>query len=111
MLPSRPAYTSPLPVRPTTPVPCGPRRVNASPPPLPCVTRLVVPVAFLVTRDVFAQSSPRRTPVDPQLPYTFDPWIEEPTAPVRGLYAWIAPRAPAGPYAAAPRAHVPVDGL
>ena len=30
-----------------------------SPPPLPCVTRVVVPVRLLVTRDVCAQSSPR----------------------------------------------------
>ena len=29
--------------------------------------------------------------------YTFDPWTVLPMAPVRGLYACIAPRAPAGP--------------
>src|SRR5262245_5661856 len=69
-LPSRPAYTSPLPVRAMPlllPAP-GPLRVIASPPPLPWVTRVVAPVRLLVTRDVLAHWSPRATLVDPQLP-------------------------------------------
>ena len=41
-------------VRPIPVLPCGPRRVSASPPRLPCVTRPVAPVAFRVTRDVCA---------------------------------------------------------
>ena len=43
-------------------------RLTIEPPPLPSVTRVVVPVRLFVTREVVAQSSPRVTPVWPQLP-------------------------------------------
>src|SRR5215831_18393029 len=89
----------------------GPLRVTAEPPPLVVVRRVVAPVTLFVTRDVVAQSLPRRTPVCPQLPYTLEPCRVPPTAPVRGLYAVAAPRAPYGPHAAAPREYVPVRGL
>ena len=46
----------------------GVLREMASPPPLPCVTRVVVPVRLLVTRAVWAHWSPRCTEVEPQLP-------------------------------------------
>ncbi|MCK7517132.1 MAG: hypothetical protein MZV64_05135 [Ignavibacteriales bacterium] len=51
-------------------VPPGPGvlREMASPPPLPCVTRVVVPVRLFVTRAVWAHWSPRCTEVEPQLP-------------------------------------------
>ena len=65
----------PLPETPTVVRPPGPPvfRLTALPPPLPWVTRVVLPVTLLVTRDVVAQLSPRATPVWPQLPYTFEP--------------------------------------
>src|SRR6478672_8475321 len=90
--------------------PLFPRRVTAFPSSVRIV-RVVFPVLLFVYRFVFAQSSPRCTAVEPQLPYTFDPWRVAAYVPVRGLYACATPRAPYGPYAAAPRAYVPVRGL
>ena len=66
--PSRPAYTSPLPVRMAAESAPGPRFVTAVPPPLPRVTRVVSPVRLLVTRAVCAHWSPRTTALEPQLP-------------------------------------------
>jgi hypothetical protein len=64
MLPPSPAPTT---------APPGPRFVTADPSSV-LIVRVVVPVCLFVYRLVFAQSSPRCTEVDPQLPYTFDPW-------------------------------------